>query len=80
MTARSPWVRQPPDEGQGSGTFAVPTHWTPAQATVVFEVLDELLELVWRRYGVKTQKVQRRDRIVKTSAIPANLRDGDVPF
>jgi len=60
--------------------FAVPTHWTPAQATVVFEVLDELLELVWRRYGVKTQKVQRRDRIVKTSAIPANLRDGDVPF
>jgi hypothetical protein len=55
-------------------------HWTPAQATAVFEVLDELRELVWRRYGVQIQKVQRRDRVVKTSAIPVNLGDGDVPF
>jgi hypothetical protein len=55
-------------------------HWTPAQATAVFEVLDELRESVWRRYGVQIQKVQRRDRVVKTAAIPANLGDGDVPF
>lgn len=55
-------------------------HWTPAQATAVFEVLDDLLESVWRRYGVQIQKVQRRDRTVTTSAIPANLGDGDVSF
>lgn len=60
--------------------FEVPTHWSSAQATAVFEVLDELMESVWRRYGVQIQKVHRRDRVVKTSAIPANLRDGDVPF
>lgn len=80
MTGSSPWVRHPPGEGQSSGVFEVPTHWMPAQATAVFEVLDELRELVWRRYGVQIQKVQRRNRVVKTSAIPANLRDGDVPF
>lgn len=46
----------------------------------MFEVLDELLELVWRSYDVNIQKVQRRGRVVKTSTILANLRDGDVPF
>jgi hypothetical protein len=60
--------------------FEVPTHWTPAQSTAIFEVLDDLLESVWLRYGVQIQQVQRRDRVVKTSAIPVNLRDGDVPF
>ncbi len=69
-----------PDTGQGSGVFEVPTHWTPAQATAVFEVLDDLLESVWRRYGVQIQKAQRRDRATTTSVIPANLGDGDVPF
>lgn len=60
--------------------FEVPTHWTPAQATAVFEVLDELLESVWHRYGVQIQKMQRRDRVVKTSVIPANFGNGDGPF
>ena len=73
-------MRHPPGEDQGSGIFEIPTHGTPAQATAVFEVLDDLLESVWRRYGVQIQQVQCRDHIVKTSAIPANLRDGDVPF
>jgi hypothetical protein len=58
----------------------VPTHWTPAQASAVFEVLDDLLESVWRSYGVQIQQAQRRDRIVKTPAIRANLGDGEVPF
>ena len=80
MTRRSPEFGPPPEARHGSGMFEVPTHWTPAQATAVFEVLDELRESVWRRYGVQIQKVQRRDRIAKTSAIPVNLGDGDVPF
>ena len=73
MTRRSTGARKPYETDQDACTFEVPTHWTPAQATAVFEVLDELRELVWRRYGVQIQKVQRRDRVVKTSAIPANL-------
>lgn len=60
--------------------FEVPTHWTPAQATAVFEVLDELRELVWHRYGIQIQQALRQDRAVTTSVIPANLGEGDVPF
>ena len=80
MKRRITGARKPPETDQYSGTLDVPTHWTPAQATAVFEVLDDLLESVWRSYGVQIQKVQRRDRVVKTSAIPANLEDGDVSF
>ena len=58
-----------------------PNHpWKPAQATAVFEVLDDLLESVWRRYGVQIQQVLCRDRDITTSAIAANPGDGDVPF
>ena len=32
--------------------FEVPTHWTPTQATAVFEMLDELRDSVWRGYGI----------------------------
>lgn len=80
MTHRSRGARKPSETGQAAGTFDVPTHWTPTQATAVFEVLDDLLESVWRRYGIQIQKMQRRDRIVKTSAVPANRGDGDMPF
>jgi len=65
---------------QSSGMFEVPTHWSSAQATAVFEVLDELMESVWRSYGCLIQQELRRDRVVKTSAIPTNLGDADVPF
>ena len=80
MTRRSTRARKPTETDQDFGTLDVPTHWTPAQATAVFEVLDDLLESVWRRYGIQIQKVQRRDRVVKTSVIPANFGEGHVPF
>lgn len=80
MTRRTPGFGPPPDAGQGSGMFEVPKHWTPAQAVAVFEVLDELRESVWRRYGCQIQQALRRDRAVTTSAIPANLGDRDVPL
>jgi len=80
MTRRSTEARQPSATDQDSGTFEVPTHWTPAQATAVFEVLDELREAIWRNYGVQIQQEMHRDRVVTTSATSANLCDRDVPF
>jgi len=80
MTRRSTGARKPLETDQYSGMFELPTHWTPAQATAVFEVLDDLLESVWRRYGIQIQKVQRRDRVVTTSVSSANMGDRDVPF
>lgn len=55
-------------------------HWTPAQATAVFGVLDELRESVWRRYGGEIQQALRKDRTDTTAPIPGNIDDGDVPF
>lgn len=69
-----------PDSGRGSGLFERPKHWTPAQATAVFEVLDDLLDAVWRSYGVQIQQVLCRDRVVTPPVHLANLGDGDVPF
>ena len=80
MTRRSPEFGAPPDTGHGSGVLEVPMHWTPAQATAVFEVLDELRESVWRRYGVQIQKALRRDRTDIAAPISGNIDDGDVPF
>ena len=75
-----PWSESSPETVQSSGLLAVPPHWTPAQATAVFEVLDDLLDSVWRSYGVQIQKVQRQDRTTTTLAIAANLGEKDVPF
>jgi hypothetical protein len=58
----------------------LPSHWTLAQVTAVFEVLDDLRELVWQNYGRQIQQVLRRDRAIKMSSIPADIEDGDVPF
>ena len=57
-------VRQSSKTGQDAGKLEVPAYSKPNMA--VFEVLDDLLESVWRRYGVQIQKTQRRDRVVKT--------------
>ncbi len=80
MRRRRPGAEQSPDAGQVSGLFEVPTHWTPAQATAVFEVLDDLLESIWCSFGLQIQQGLRRDRVVTTSAIAANLGERDVPF
>jgi hypothetical protein len=41
----------------------VPAHWSPEQATAVFEFLDVLREDIWRRYGLQIQRVLRNDRV-----------------
>ena len=81
MTRRKLMVEHcPPEAGRNPCTLELPSHWTPAQATAVFEYLDDLNALIWRSYGGQIQQVLRRDRSVTTSPIPANIDDGDVPF
>lgn len=33
----------------------IPATWTPEQALVVFELLDEIKDKIWSRYGVRLQ-------------------------
>ena len=68
------------EEGNSSTMWELPTHWTAAQALAVFEVLDDLRDLVVDGYAKKIQQAARLDRTVTTSSPPANIDDGDVPF
>jgi hypothetical protein len=36
-------------------TVDIPVTWTPEQALAVFELLDELREKIWIRYGSQMQ-------------------------
>ncbi len=80
MTRRGAGVKRPPETGQGTARFARPTKWTPAQASAVLEVLDEIREWIWLSYGSQIQQELRRDRVVTMSAVPSNLGQEDVPF
>jgi hypothetical protein len=62
-----------------AGSITLPTDWSPDQAVAVFEILDELREHVWARYGQQIQQVLREQR---STAIPAaaDIDDADVPF
>ena len=33
----------------------IPVTWTPEQALAVFELLDEIRDKIWSRYGVRLQ-------------------------
>lgn len=80
MTRHGAGARHPPETAQGSARFARPTKWTPAQASAVLEVLDEIREWIWLSYGRQIQQELRRDRGTATPAVPSNLGDEDVPF
>ena len=63
------------------GSITLPTHWSPEQAIAVFEILDELREHVWARYGLQIQQVLRDER---SKPVPAageiDIDEADVPF
>ena len=81
MTRRKLVVRQrSQEEGNSSTMWELPSHWTAAQASAVFEVLDDLRDLVVDGYAEKIQQAARLDRTVSTPSPPANMYDGDVDF
>jgi len=64
-----------------AGSITLPTHWSPEQAVAVFEILDELREHVWARYGLQIQQVLRDDRsTVAPAAQIIDIDEADVPF
>jgi hypothetical protein len=68
------------EEGNKSTMWQLPTQWTAAQALAVFEVLDDLRDLVVDGYAKKIQQAARLDRTVTTPSLPTNIDDGDVLF
>ena len=64
-----------------AGRVTLPTHWSPEQAVAVFEILDELREHVWARYGLQIQQVLRDERCT-ADPTPGDIDidEADVPF
>ena len=58
----------------------LPTYWSPAQATAVFEFLDELRDRVLSHYAVEIQQFLREDRVSTTPFMHTDTKDGDAPF
>ena len=68
-----------------AGQLTLPTHWSPEQAVAVFEILDELREHVWARYGPQIQQLLRDERSTKFPAtgdidLDIDIDEADVPF
>ena len=61
-------------------TLNVPTHWTPEQASAVFEILDELRDRLWGLYGPQIQQAMREDRITKRPKPRGAVNPRDLPF
>jgi len=53
--------------------------WSPEQAVAVFEILDELRDRIWERYGLQIQQVLRDQRSTAFTAAD-DIDDADVPF
>lgn len=59
---------------------SVPTHWSPEQASAVFEMVDALREEIWGLYGLQIQRVLRKDRVTTNPFTPNDIDENDVPF
>jgi hypothetical protein len=62
-------------------SLRIASHWTPDQALVVYETLDDLIDLIWRQYGLDIQhafKNQCADSDNNSNL--TNINQGDLPF
>jgi hypothetical protein len=62
-------------------SFTIPDHWTPEQALAVFELLDDLREVVADRYLLQIQELlQEQRRSAHEGSSDASVADSDDSF
>ena len=61
-------------------TMILPTDWTPAQALVVVELLDELRERVYSHYLIPIQTLLRDERTLAMDELDPDNRLDNPPF
>ena len=44
-------------------TPQIPDYWSPEKTLAVYEFIDDLLDHIWARYGLRIQERCARDRI-----------------
>lgn len=59
-------------------SITIPEHWSPEQALAVFELLDELRDILWATHGPAIQQALREERYAPSSP-PKKIHLGDDP-
>lgn len=73
-----PWLL--PSGRQRGIPFILPDHWTPEQALAVFELLDDLRELIWAHYQIPIQDLLREQCLSLPTADASATGPSDPPF
>jgi hypothetical protein len=73
-----PWLL--PSGRQRGLPFILPEDWTPQQALAVFELLDDLRELIWVHYQIPIQDLLREQYQPLSPADASATRTSDPPF
>jgi hypothetical protein len=59
-------------------SFTIPDNWTPAQALAVFELLDDLREVIADHYMIQIQALLQEQR--RCAKCPFDSVDPNKPF
>lgn len=51
-------------------SITIPEHWSPEQALAVFELLDELRDILWVAHGPAIQQALRQERNAPSTPMP----------
>jgi hypothetical protein len=70
-------VSKPDNAGLPPVRLTIPDYWTPDAALAVFELIDDLRDQIWRRYGLVIQDEMRRQTEPDhtEAAVPASMPD-----
>ena len=74
----TPWTL--PSGRQRGIAFILPDDWTPEQALAVFELLDDLRELIWTHYQIPIQDLLREQCTSLASPDDSITGTRDPPF
>ena len=62
-------------------SLRIASHWTPEQALVVYETLDDLIDLIWHQYGIDIQHAFKNQCAERDNNFNlTNINQGDLPF
>ena len=64
-----------------SRSVCIPDEWSPEQALAVYELLNEVVELIWERYELQLIELIRSELVENdTSQLDLFDFDDDIPF
>jgi hypothetical protein len=61
-------------------SFLIPDDWTPEQAQAVYELLDDLREVIWAHYQLPLQDLYRQQRLPAPQADHPETEGDEPPF